>query len=110
MSSLCGQAKQTKEELLCVWGNSQTAAIEWTAAVYAVGPHNTPHLTQLLNGAEVKCLSTPPIKTILSEATKLQMLLFYLSDRQKVSQAKTQNWKGPLLFNRKGLSLNFEFH
>ena len=49
-----------------------------TVAVCAVGPHNTPHLTQLLNGAlkagaEVKCPSTLPIKTILSEATKLQM-------------------------------------
>ena len=49
-----------------------------TAAVCAVGPHNTPCLTQLLNealnaGAKVKCLSTTPIKTILSEAMKLQM-------------------------------------
>ena len=43
--------------------------------LYAVGPHNAPHLTQLLNGAEVKCLSTPPIKTILSEAMKLQIAI-----------------------------------
>ena len=41
MSSPCAQAKQTKKELLCVWGNSQTAAVEWTVAACAVGPHNT---------------------------------------------------------------------
>ena len=54
-------------------GRAAVCMGKYTAAVYAVGPHNTPHLTQLLNGAEVKCLSTPPIKTILSRAMKLQM-------------------------------------